>query len=195
MEKHLFLTGEKGVGKSELIKSVLGDKLGYAGGYVTYGEKDTDGALLGVNLIPAAAFAGISGYESARILTQKGGKMTSDNEVFRAEGVRLLKESEYYPFTVLDEFGGFELIIPQFREALLEVLNSDMPCIGVLMTEREGEALRSALGLGEKYSAYRRALHTALENDPDTRIIKLTGTDDINARNALSQWANEYARL
>lgn len=102
MEKHLFLIGEKGAGKSALIKSVLGDKLGYAGGYVTYEEKNQDGALLGVNLIPPAAFAGISGYESARILTAKVGKMTSDNEVFRAEGVRLLKESEYYPFTVLD---------------------------------------------------------------------------------------------
>lgn len=55
---------------------------------------------------------------------------THDNEVFRNDGVRLLSEAELYPFSVIDEFGGYEILIPQFREALSEFLSSEQPCIG-----------------------------------------------------------------
>ena len=93
----------------------------------------------------------------------------------------------------MDEFGGFELIIPQFREALLEVLNSELPCIGVLKGEQNGEELRRSLGLGEKYSNYRRALRAALDADPDTLVVDVSGRGDENARRIVMQWASEYA--
>lgn len=193
MEKHLFLTGKAGCGKSALIKSVLGDKLACAGGYMTVGKRGDDGAIARVELMPAPAAAGIAGYESECILTRTGSALFHDNEVLRSTGVRLLQEAQYYPFAVLDEFGGFELIIPQFREALLEVLNSELPCIGVLTEDGEGEALRRALGLGEKYSAYRRALKNALLQDEDTRIVEVRHAGDIDAAKAVAAWAAEYA--
>ncbi len=193
MEKHLFLTGKAGCGKSALIKSVLGEKLAYAGGYMTVGKHTDDGSIARVELMPAPAAAGIAGYESECILTRAGNALFHDNEVFRNTGVRLMQEAQYYPFAVLDEFGGFELIIPQFREALLEVLNSELPCVGVLTEDGEGEALRHALGLGEKYTAYRRALKNALLQDKDTRIVEIRHAGDIDAAKAVAAWAAEYA--
>lgn len=193
MEKHLFLTGASGSGKTTLIRNALGARLAYAGGYVTERALDADGRLLGFDLLPAAAAAGIEGFDAARFLDYTHEPPTSDNEVFRGEGVRLLKEAEYYPFTVMDEFGGFELIIPQFREALLEVLNSELPCIGVLKGEQNGEELRRSLGLGEKYSNYRRTLRAALDADPDTLVVDVSGRGDENARRIVMQWASEYA--
>ena len=94
---------------------------------------------------------------------------------------------------MLDEVGGFELIIPQFRNALLELLNSDLPCIGVLKSVQDAEILRGVLGLGEKYTAYAQALHAALDKDADTLVLETTGTGDTHAQRIVEQWAKEYA--
>lgn len=159
---------------------------------MTVGKHDANGEIDRVELMPAPAAAGVTGYKSECILKRVGTTLLHDNEVFRSTGVTLMQEAQYYPYAVLDEFGGFELIIPQFREALLEVLNSELPCIGVLTEDSEGEALRHALGLGDKYTAYRHALHTALENDPDTRIVKLNGRNDAKVLQDVEAWVREY---
>lgn len=192
MEKHLFLTGKAGCGKSTLIKNILGNSLSCAGGYMTIGKYDESGVIERVELTPAPSVVGIAGYTSECILSRVGNKLFHDNEVFRNTGVTLMQEAQYYPFALIDVFGGFDLIIPQFREALLEVLNSDLPCIGVLTDENEGEKLRHALGLGEKYSAYRKALKNALLQDADTRIVEIKRTNDDNAAKAISEWAKQY---
>ena len=193
MQKHLFLTGPACCGKSEMIKSALGSRLAYAGGYVIVRAGVENGAPPGCDLLPAAAVAGVEGYESASILSFSGTRLTHDNEVFREAGVHLLEEAGYYPFAVLDEIGGFELIIPQFRNALLELLNSDLPCIGVLKSVQDAEMLRGVLGLGEKYTAYAQALHAALDKDTDTLVLETTGTGDTHAQRIVEQWAKEYA--
>lgn len=193
MEKHLILTGADSAACSEIIKTALGGKLAYAGGYVTEAESAPNSAVTGYALLPAAGAAGIAGYEAQEFLHCAGACWTHDNEVFRGEGVRLLQEAQYYPFTVADAFGGFDLIIPQFREALLDVLNADAPMIGVLVGETAGEELRRRLGLGEKYTAYRRALRAALENDAETRLVEVRAPGDSDAVRLAAQWAAEYA--
>ena len=193
MEKHLILTGADSAACSEIIKTALGGKLAYAGGYVTVAELAPDGAVTGYALLPTAGAAGIAGYKAQEFLHCAGAHWTHDNEVFRSEGVRLLQEAQYYPFTVADAFGGFDLIIPQFREALLDVLNADAPMIGVLVGETAGEELRRKLGLGEKYTAYRRALRAALENDTETRLVAVRAPGDTDAARLAAQWAAEYA--
>ena len=193
MEKHLILTGADSAACSEIIKTALDGKLAYAGGYVTEAESAPNSAVTGYALLPAAGAAGIAGYEAQEFLHCAGARWTHDNEVFRGEGVRLLQEAQYYPFTVVDAFGGFDLIIPQFREALLDVLNADAPMIGVLVGETAGEELRRKLGLGEKYTAYRRALRAALENDAETRLVEVRSPGDADAAHLAAQWAAEYA--
>ncbi len=193
MEKHLIFTGASCADCSGIIKTALGDKLACAGGYVTQAERAPDGTAAGYALLPAASAAGIAGYEALVFLRCGGARWTHDSEIFRGEGVRLLQEAQYYPFTVADAFGGFDLIIPQFREALLDVLNADAPMIGVLVGEAAGEELRRRLGLGEKYTAYRRALRAALENDADTRLADVRSSGDTAAARLAAQWAAEYA--
>ena len=112
MKKHLFLTGPSGVGKTTIIKEALGAQIAYAGGFLTERVTDDSGKLLGFDLLPTA------GYERWQILDYSGEKPAKDNEVFRNQGVRLLNEAAYSPFAVLDEIGGFEMLIPQFRNAL-----------------------------------------------------------------------------
>ena len=116
-----------------------------------------------------------------------------DNEVFRTEAVRLLPEAAYYPFSMLDEIGGFELVIPQFREALGVFLSSSSPCIGVVKTLDEAELMRSYLGLGERFSALAQRLHAALEADSDTLVIDVSEQDMGPAEKAVREWAKVYA--
>lgn len=193
MEKHLIFTGADGSDCSAIIKTALGDKLACAGGYVTEAAYAPDGRVSGYALLPAAGAAGVAGYEAKEFLRCGEPRWTHDSEVFRSEGARLLQEAQYYPFAVADAFGGFDLIIPQFREALLDALNADTPLIGVLVGEDAGEELRRRLGLGEKYTAYRRALRAALENDAQTRLAEVRAAGDPAAARLAAQWAAEYA--
>lgn len=192
MQKHLFLTGLSGCGKTTMINNALGEKLSQAGGFITVRRLTEDGNILGYDMLPAAAAAGIEGFVGERFLDYSVTPRAHNNEVFRTTGVRLLKEAEYYPFALVDEFGGFEIIIPEFREALLDFLSSNQPCIGVLKAMPNAETLKRRLSLGDKYVDILEALTKALKNDPDTLILETTGRYDENARRIVQQWVDEY---
>ncbi|MBO5556743.1 MAG: hypothetical protein J5927_06120 [Oscillospiraceae bacterium] len=192
MKKHLFLTGPASCGKSALLRELLGPALAMAGGYATKKAYGKDGALEGIDLYPAAAAGGVSGFSPARIVDLSCQPPKTDNEVFRSLGVRLLQEAVYYPFVFLDEIGGFELIIPQFRSVLEDLLSSDQPCIGVVKTLEDAEAMRRELGLSERYRLNAQRLHEVLAADPETIVCKMTSGDNETARRIVSQWAREY---
>ena len=93
---------------------------------------------------------------------------------------------------MIDEFGGFEMVIPQFRRQLGEFLSSQQPCIGVLKTEEEAEKARDQFGLGEKYTMLIKNLHQVLAQDSDTVILRTRGYGDETARRIVRQWVKEY---
>lgn len=192
MKKHLFLTGPSGSGKTTLIRTTLGDRICGAGGFVTERKLDDNGRLLGFDLLPASAAGGVQGFEPLRILDYTVSPPKANTEVFRNDAAQLLDEAQYYPFSVVDEFGGFELIVPQFRTKLAEFLSYDQPCIGVLKTLENAEQLRCRLGLGEKYTAYAHRLREALESDEDTFILEVPQLGDKYAADIVQQWVREY---
>ena len=191
MKKRLFLTGAPGIGKSELIRAALGGALAESGGYFTRRVFD-GGRQISSLLMPAAAAAGIEGFECPEFLDLRSDVARKDNEVFRIYASRLLREAEYYPFCVLDEIGGFELVIPQYREALAGFLSSNIPCVGALCTLEAFEAQRALLGLGEHSLRSAERLHTVLENDPQTVLFETTGRGDGRAEELLRHWVREY---
>lgn len=194
MKKHLFLTGPAGCGKSEAIQQALGSGLLRAGGFVTVSERDEDARLCRCSLLPAAAAGGAEGFEPLPYLDLSSLPLRHDNEVFRTEGARLLQEAVWYPFTVLDAIGGFELLVPQFREVLTETLNRDQPLVGVLMSRKDAAAMCRRLGLGERVRMNIEQLWTALKADPDTQIVELSGLSRRRAEKALAEWVREYAK-
>ena len=194
MEKHLFLTGPLGCGKSQALRSALGPSILGAGGFVTEIERRSDGSLLRCSLLPAAAAGGAEGFEALPYLDLSAPSPVHNSEIFRGEGVRLLQEAVWYPFAVLDGLGGFELLIPQFRATLTELLNAELPLVGVLMDRKEAEALCRRLGLSERVEANIAQLWKALQADPDTRIADLGGLHRKKSLRVLEQWIEEYAR-
>ena len=161
----ILLSGSDFYTREDLVKSALGDRLQCAGGFYTRRRITPAGNEF--DLCPAAEAAGIDcGGGSAYLRT--GNAPFHDTEVFREKGVGLLNEAVLYPFAVLLETGGFELIIPQFREALGGLLNSGLPLIISFKTAEESEAIRCALGLGERFTAYRDAVFSAVSGSPRT---------------------------
>ena len=196
MQRHLFLTGPSGVGKTTLIRKVLGPAaLGYAGGFVTEREVDEDGALLGFDLYPGAAAADFNLYEGWRFLDFGGPVLMHDNELFREKAVELLEQAEYYPYAMIDEFGGFELLIPQFRGALANFLNLTLPIIGVLKDEESVLAEQKTFGLSSRFPATADMVRRALEQDANTLLVKMTAPGDPRAEQLVRQWAEEYVHI
>ena len=192
MQRRLFLCGPSGCGKTTMIRSALGGALAGAGGFVTERIGAPDGSLRGFELLPSAAAAGVAGFTGARFLDYTCDPPVKDNEVFRVEGVRLLTEAQYYPFALLDEIGGFELVIPQFRSQLAAFLSSPLPCIGVLKSPAGVEELQMRFGLGEKYPALARRLRETLDRDPDTLVLESSGRGDERAERAVREWAGSF---
>lgn len=193
MQKKLFFCCSSSAGCREMILRELGESLASAGGFITEQAVGEDGTLLGLDLFPTAATA-VEGFTGARFLDMTVVPPKTDNEVFRIEAVRLLQEAPYYPFTVLDSIGGFELVIPQYREALAAFLSSSVPCVGILRPLEEAELMRGFLGLGERYTAFTARLRSALEADADTLLLDVPGMLDTNHMTALRQWADAFTR-
>lgn len=195
MKKHLFLTGVSGIGKTTIIRQALGSAAGYAGGFITERVADGDGSIEGFDLYPAAAAIGHDGFDGQRFLDLGTVPPQKDNEVFRESAAQMLREAEYYPFVMLDEIGGFEMLIPQFRNELAQLLNSDAPIIGVIKGAENAEELRASFGLGEKFTMLTDNLRAVLANDEDTVVIEVKQRGDETARRIVEAWVKEYAGI
>ena len=195
MKKHLFLTGVSGIGKTTIIRQALGSAAGYAGGFITERVADGDGSVEGFDLYPAAAAIGHDGFDGQRFLDLSTTPPRKDNEVFRESAAQMLREAELYPFVMLDEIGGFEMLIPQFRNELAQLLNSDAPIIGVIKGAENAEELRASFGLGEKFTMLTDNLRAVLANDEDTVVIEVKQRGDETARRIVEAWVKEYADI
>lgn len=189
--KRLILLGEIGSGKSTLIRTALGAGAARAGGFVTRRVTE-NGRVLGFDLAPAASLSDPV-LPSQRFLDLSGNPRRDDG-VFAGLGTALLKQALGAPFAVVDEFGGLELLVPEFYEALTALLTSHVPTIGVLKTPASVRALAEKIPLGEEYVQLAESLRSLLEADPETRLLPFSGWDDPCAAETVRNWAETYVR-
>jgi len=248
--KRIFLTGPIGCGKSTLIKTILGDSISEAGGFVT--ERIYEGEELvgfdivnpGISVNPGVSESlrgsvnpGVSeslrglasmrnsvstkdsvsmedsvsqkqvqldsanlglhekaGHLCLRFLTFKEGKVRRNNKAFSIFASALLRDAGTKPFAIIDEIGGFEILIPEFMEAFEQFIESQVPCAGVLKSLPSAKELSKTAGLDSEYLKAAERFHLRLTSDPETEVVQLSGHEDKHALNKLRNWKEKYLK-
>ena len=118
---HLFLTGQKGVGKSTLIRGLLAEETGRLGGFFTVRHEG------GIYLLPAAKERTFT-PESLLFRCGHGG----DPARFDDLGCAALADTAGCRLLVMDELGPHEEAALRFRAAVFRTLDGSIPILGVL---------------------------------------------------------------
>ena len=126
---HLFLTGQKGAGKSTLIRGLLAEETGRLGGFFTVRHEG------GVYLLPAAKERTFT-PESLLFRCGHGG----DPARFDDLGCAALADTAGCRLLVMDELGPHEAEAKRFQAAVFRTLDGALPIIGVLQ-QAESEFL------------------------------------------------------
>jgi nucleoside-triphosphatase len=129
-----LLTGRPGTGKTSLIKTALAGLPVRAGGFYTE-EIRREGTRLGFRLVTLdgqeAVLAHIDFSKRFRV-----GKYGVDVAALEKVGVAALKTAAgECDLTVVDEIGRMELLSPEFREAVTELINGGKRVLGTIMLQ------------------------------------------------------------
>ena len=187
MKKNLFLTGPVGSGKSTSISAAMGEFLGKAGGFLTVRQKDETGRAV------AYWMQKPDGTEKQCIIDYSARPYTMHMDVFENQGVHLLEEARQYDYVILDEIGGFEVLSESFLEALMQLLQSRIPCIGVMKGAGPASNLIRKLGLGEVFVQRTENLRQWMRQDESTRLYECGQFDPEGLRLA-QEWVRTHCK-
>ena len=151
---HVFLTGEKQVGKSTLVSAVLssvGLKYGGLRSISVFDEKNDRN----VYLVPAGGGSNepavLAGVCSNRHITER------HPEVFDDVGCRLLDVDEDTELVVIDEIGNMERDAKRYSDKIMSLLDrTDVRILGVLQKKADSD------------------LAQAIRKHPNVRMIEVT---------------------
>ncbi len=132
MKQVYLLTGIPGTGKTSLIKQVVAEMGGKAGGFYTE-EIRSQGIRKGFRLVTldgqSAILAHVKSQSRYRV-----GKYGVDIGSLDQVGVpALLKATQQCDLVVIDEIGRMELFSANFRKTVLEIIDSGKKLLGTIM--------------------------------------------------------------
>lgn len=131
--RHLFLTGERQVGKTTLINRLLACNPGWAvKGFRTFMERSPDPDLIGAVYIAPIAPSDWYRKEEARAGIRRLSGMEAFPGAFDRIGARILRESANADLVVMDELGFMENDAQAFQQAVLKTLQGVTPVLGVI---------------------------------------------------------------
>ena len=132
---HLFLTGEKRVGKTTIIRSFLSQTGITADGFMTYWELDGDGMSLYLSPYGAAERSGKRHFVT-RFSAGKSVRSEETPIVFDVHGSEILRSSGNCGVIVMDELGFLESKAHTFQKAVAARISGDVPVLGVIKPMR-----------------------------------------------------------
>ncbi len=132
MKQVYLLTGKPGTGKTSLIKQAVAGMRGEADGFYTE-EIRSGGVRQGFRLVTlggeSAILAHVNIHSPYRV-----SKYGVDIDSLDRVGVSALyKATEEYSLVVVDEIGKMELFSANFREAVLQIIDSGKRVLGTIM--------------------------------------------------------------
>lgn len=188
----LLLEGPQGVGKSTMILDTARSYRNLGSGMFSQRMNDKDGKTKGFRLIPYREVEeSIVRYPFEKIdtaniflrFTEAGREVNM--EVFSR--VRdLMRGYENARFLVLDEIGGMELSMDEYRDFLYEVIGSGIPCIGVIKSPEnfnhmKKHVTKEAEEAQERYWQLRQDIKEKFGGE----ILRMENRDDPKVRAAV----------
>lgn len=166
----LFLEGTSRTGKSTLLRECLLPYKERLGGFSCQRLWEKDFCRC-YRMIPASDFQLDQDYrpDLPHIFRYHRNQYP---EIFKDYGVHLLENASHYPLILLDEIGGAELLVPEFRQALYRVLSGSTPCIGVLKEASKAEFMKRTVGYGEEVIFYNEELRNFLHQLPNCHFLR-----------------------
>jgi len=134
MARHIFLTGEKQIGKSTLLKKVLDNYAGEISGFFTVRTNAFLQNGYSVHLFCTGEPA-IPDESNLLFVCGKADNLTSER--FDALGCAALTKSPARSLLVMDELGPHEAEAALFRQTVRKLLDGDNPILGVLQAPAE----------------------------------------------------------
>lgn len=129
--RHLFLTGEMGAGKTTLIQKLLAENKLPVRGFITK-RLLLDGAdHPGVYIMPAAGPWNTNGQMQQLATIKENRAFEINLDAFDNFGVKLLTSCQN-GLIIMDELGFLESDANKFCRQVLELLDGDVPVLGVL---------------------------------------------------------------
>jgi len=130
--KHIFLSGEKQVGKTTIIRELLSRTGLTADGFITFWELGSDH---GGQLYLSPFFTGLSCEEKYLIVDRDKQQRALPEKimrVFNEKGCEILDNSGKRDVIVMDEIGFFESKAIGFQKSILRHISGDVPILGVI---------------------------------------------------------------
>lgn len=132
IKRHVFLTGEKQVGKTTIIREFLSQSGLSADGFITFWESD-GGSGGGLYLSPFLTDSlNYEKYLVAEKGEQKQGPREKLLKVFNTHGCEILESSGKRDIIVMDELGFIESEAADFRQSVMRRIDGEVPILGVI---------------------------------------------------------------
>ena len=132
MKSVYLLTGRPGTGKTSLIKQAVAGIQGKAGGFYTE-EVRNQGVRLGFKLVTLDGHSAILAHVDIRSPYRVSKYGVDINSLDRVGVAALHRAAEECALVVIDEIGKMELFSDNFREAVLQILDSGRRLLGTIM--------------------------------------------------------------
>lgn len=142
MTNNLFITGRIRSGKSTLLKSMVDPIIALTGGYFVQ-RLFIRGETKGFRLVditqesyqPDRQMQDLEDFSGLIAVLGEGGKNCC-YETFHTMGVSILNQaSREKQLILMDELGRIETKVPEFTQAVFQVLDSTIPVLGVIKKE------------------------------------------------------------
>lgn len=195
-KQHLFLTGRVQEGKSTLIRRLIGGYTDQIGGYSSQRLLGENGETVGFRIVPAIDAMELTKAYSPELedvfLSFKNKIVKKNPEVFSTSGIKFLQNNLHKKLILLDEIGGMELMVPDFRQELYKTLSGDIPCLGVLKLEESHHHMCKNASLSKDCTDYYLILRDDLDYLYRSKIIEFRRDNREPAEKAVVQFLKKY---